>query len=233
MNYSLQRANKGFTLVETMIVVSISAVMLGMMMYRHSFTLTRATYNQDVEFFAASLKEVGTTAKKLGYLIFDSDANDDTKGGTESLSRANETLSDLGDSKYCVWVFREKNTKGSVVNRSSGVISHRSFVSVKVSEGYTNDANKNIKTGSYVDLYLDDNPNMDINTSNKPDARIIFQPNMLPYRPGTVQIGLQEGKSVDIERWQRIDIERSGAITVNTVDKDSRLNEVDLDKKDA
>ena len=63
-------------------------------------------------------------------------------------------------------------------------------------------------------------------------ARIIFQPNSLPRKAGSISIALEEGaQDVNDVRWQRVDIERSGVITVNTVNRDGRLDTATQDEK--
>lgn len=217
MTKILQRKHHGFSLVEIMIVISITATLLAVMMYRHSFTLTRSTYNQDVETFAANLKEMSTTAKKIGYLKI----NDTLITDASTTERKTDTTD---KQNYCLWIVREKaNSNSNAVDRASGVLSRRAQVSMNISNNFTTDAGKTMNIGVWADLYFKSEPNATIESSDTPDARIIFQPNGLPYSAGTLKIGLMDGRADKVERWQQIDIERSGVITVNTVEA-SRLD---------
>ncbi len=219
MTNILHRKHHGFSLIEILIVISITATLLGVMMYRHSYTLTRSTFNQDCELFAASLKEMGTIAKKIGYLKINKTLIRDP-----SVEQP-KTLTSL-DTNYCIWIIKEKNTDEIGRIRSSGIISRRSKVAINASDTFIADAAKtsDVDIGAWVDLYLCSDPNTDINSlTGQPAARIIFQPNALPYKSGSIQIGLVDGKTDNVNRWQQIDVERSGAITVNTVEA-SRLD---------
>ena len=214
-----------------MLVISILAVLLGMMMYRHSFTLTRSTFNQDVELFAGNLKEMGVSAKRVGILMPISILNE-----PHEKKRTDLPSSTIKDS-YMLWMVKEKKTSDSnVIVTSAGVICNRSKVNVGISSELTGAKSTKIEAGVWMDIYSLDDPkkiktmNYEYNNCDAgPDgsnlvARILFEPNQLPHKPGIIVISLPDDKSGSI-RSQRIDIERSGVITLNTVDKDKRLGD--------
>ena len=222
-----------------MLVIGITATLLGMMMYRHAYTLTRATFNQDVELFASTLKETGTSAKKRGVLMINNTANyvdQIPKYKQESKQTTTTQIIPPNPSKYCLWTIKEKANKDKpAFIRTCGLISKRAPVVVETTGHYTQDKSMNINIGVWVDLYSVNDPK-DLDKVNSkagtvPDsavllARIVFEPSMLPLHPGIINIGLAGENSknkAEVLRWQRIDIERSGVITVNTDDKNSSL----------
>lgn len=225
------RRHSAYSLVEIMLVISILAVLLGMMMYRHSYTLTRSSFNQDVELFVGNMKEMGTSAKRLGILMPVSILDEaHVKKGTNVPS---DTIRD----SYMLWVIKEKKTSTSnVIVTASGLICNRSKVNVGISNELTNAKSTKIEAGVWMDIYsLDDPDRMKTmkyeysDCDSGPDgsslvARILYEPNQLPHKPGIIVISLPDDKSGSI-RSQRIDIERSGVITVNTEGKDKRLND--------
>lgn len=230
MHNTFHKRRYGYTLIELMLVLGITATLLAIMMYRHSYTLTHSTFNQDCELMAATLKETGPQAKKLGMLLPASlmELNHPAKKGATS------TVVEQG---YALWVICERKSNSSDAKRvvtSSGVLSHRAPVTVKVSQAYADDVKQNITTGVWMDIYDLGKNSSAINTKfdytsannnlqlGSPKARIIFEPNMTPRRAGVITITLSEGKS-DIVRSQRIDIERSGVITHNTENSGNRL----------
>jgi len=218
-----------------MVVLSITGIILGFAMYRQSRTLTRSTFNQDVEMFASTLKEAGTTAKKLGIINIEGETYSATEAPKQKETK--ETL--MSSNKYCLWVLKEKSSpakdgdKGRTFIRSGGVICRRGPVSFTSTNTYQQETKKIVNMGVWMDIYETDDPNIVLGptvedtsalTKATLKARIIFQPNSLPRRSGSLSIRLEEGEKGDLQRWQKIDIERSGVITLNTVDNKDRLN---------
>lgn len=235
------RLKRGFTLIETMVVIAILAIVLAMTLYNQSRNLTRSTFNQDMEMFTATLKEAGTTAKKLGMINIEGETNSERIAPTQK----KDDESNIMTNKYCLWVLKEKmspDAKAPTYIRNSGIICKRGLVNIQTTQTFQEEKKKKVNMGVWIDLYEMDTPDVvlggvlgETQTQLKDGnikARIIFQPNSLPRKAGSISIALEEGsKDVNDVRWQRIDIERSGVITVNTVDREGRLDKATQDEK--
>ena len=221
--FTFQRltARRAYTLVEILVTISITAVLLAMVMMNHSRSLTRTAFNHDIEYFSAQLKEVGTFAKKVGII------KPATLLTTTHKTKDN-TATDVIKDGYLIWaICSRESSKDSTDNKIKvkyiGSVCSRTPITVGVSQCYVKDIKSGITHGVWVDLFSSTTPEVkdfDVN-NNTPVARIIFEPNSLPHSAGMITFKIIEKN--EVVRSQRIDIERSGVITLNTASADKRL----------
>ncbi len=209
MIYNSKPGRHGYTLLEIMLVIGITAVLLGMMMYRHMYSIDRSTFNNEAQTFASEVKSLSNMAKKIGMLTPASLLN---QANTEK----DDNIQTVQNSGYCVWAILNRKTGTNVSDPSQvvrkGILTSRKPVKVAVSRSYT-DATTTVTCGAWLELYtITDLKQYESVTpgSSRPIARVIYTPRGTPLVSGSIVIGYIEKDKVT--RGVRLDLERNGSI---------------------
>ncbi len=209
MIYNLKPGRHGYTLLEIMIVIGITAVLLGMMMYRHMYSIDRTTFNSEAQTFASEVRTLSNLAKKVGLLTPASLLNSPT-------TEKDTNLQTVINSGYCVWAILSRKTGGNVNSAPQivrkGILTSRKPVKVAVSQSYRSVAPA-ITCGTWLELYAIANPNQFNSFSpgtGNAIARIVYTPRGTPLTSGVIEVGYIENNAVT--RGIRLDLERNGSV---------------------
>lgn len=194
------KRKRGYSLLEIMVVVGITAVLLGMAATRYRGMQDKNHFNGEVERFQDELKLMPTLSQAAGNML-----NKSGNQPTSTTSVPNNNVSAVNGYDKFHWIAYQNEEK-----KAEGIIGERQAVALAVNSKYASAVNGiKMSTGAWVDIIgLHQNGG-----SSGIVARIIFRPDGTPLDAGAIRIQAKRGSA--IERQIQIVLKKLGGVEVN------------------
>lgn len=207
---NISRKHSGVSLIELMVVISITAVLLAMGGYHYRKSHNTQVFNDEVQQFYENMKSAPVLAQASGVLTIDGGV--DFKTLTDDIN----SLQALESGAF-FWVLKHN---GEI--KGMGKLGSSEISSIKLNKTYKSYANKTISQGSWMEIYTVTRDNLKAlpldrilkENKGKIAAKIVFQADGSPIVPGKLEIcTLARGKAT---RKRIVEIDKNGGIKLST-----------------